>query len=564
MKTGASIEAKEYPLGKVFSSDYSFVIPNYQRPYSWKIDHVEALLDDISYFAFQDNQVEESKPYFLGSIVLIKKTERSNYEVIDGQQRLTTLTILLSTIREILHDSEAQKVLTDLIYDKESFITGTKANYRLQLRRKDQDFFNKYIQRENGLKEIPQEVILSDSQTNIRENTAYLLKRLQDEYTEQKIKTLAAYIVQKCFFVVVSTPDEESAFRIFSVLNDRGMQLSNADILKAEIIGEIQGAKEQDVYSQKWEDQEEEIGREDFNNLFAYIRMIHLKTKPKETILKEIRDYVKPKDKPKDFIDNELIPYIQAFQDIKNSSFASSTHAETVNQYLRWLNQLDNNDWVPPALSYIAKWRKKDTTKIVDFLILLERLAFGVQVMRFDINRRIEKYGKILDAIEKEDENPEILKISLSLTHEEKIKIINGLDGEVYNTQFCKYLLLRIDENLSDGSAHYNYPILSIEHVLPQNPKPDSEWMRLFPSEEERKSLTNRLGNLVLLSRRKNSIAQNYEFDKKKSTYFTSGGVAPLPLTTTVIRTEKWTPDEIISRQKTYIDMCIKIWNLST
>lgn len=63
---------------------------------------------------------------------------------------------------------------------------------------------------------------------------------------------------------------------------------------------------------------------------------------------------------------------------------------------------------------------KKDTKKIVDFLTLLERLAFGIQVMRFDINRRIEKYGKILDAIEKEDENPEILKVSLSLTPEEK------------------------------------------------------------------------------------------------------------------------------------------------
>lgn len=206
MKTGASIEAKEYPVSKVFSSDYSFVIPNYQRPYSWKIDHVEALLDDISYFAFQDDQVEELKPYFLGSIVLIKKTERSNYEVIDGQQRLTTLTILLSVIREILNDSEAQKVLTDLIYDKESFITGTKANYRLQLRRKDQDFFNQYIQRENGLKEIPQEVILSDSQTNIRENTAYLLKRLQDEYTEQKLKRLLHILFKNAFLLLYPLP----------------------------------------------------------------------------------------------------------------------------------------------------------------------------------------------------------------------------------------------------------------------------------------------------------------------------------------------------------------------
>jgi uncharacterized protein with ParB-like and HNH nuclease domain len=561
MKYGASIEAKEYPISKVFSSDYSFLIPNYQRPYSWKIDQVEALLDDVSYFAFQEESLNDLKPYFLGSIVLIKSEKSVSY-VVDGQQRLTTLTILLAAMRELLPDRKSQDALTNFIYDKEDFIAGTKDNYRLQLRTRDQDFFNLYIQKENGLKEISKESVLPDSQSNIRDNALYLLNKLKEKHSSEEIRKLAAYTVQKCYLVVVSTPDEESAFRIFSVLNDRGMQLSNADILKAEIIGEIPDF-EQDAYTVKWEDQEEELGLDDFNTLFAHIRMIRLKIKPKETILKEIRDHVNPKNKPKEFIDKELIPYAQAFQDIKNTSFESSSHAENINQYLKWLNRLDNKDWVPPALSYIAKWGKKDTKRIVEFLSQLERLAFGIHVLRFNINGRIERYGKILSAIENEAEDPDYLKAVLSLNENETMKIIEALNGDIYSTQFGKYLLLRIDEELSDGSAHYDYPVISIEHVLPQNPKLDSEWIRNFPSEEERKFLTNCLGNLVLLSRRKNSMAQNYDFEKKKKSYFTNDGVSPFSITTSVISSDKWNPEKVVLRQKELVDRCIKIWNLS-
>jgi uncharacterized protein with ParB-like and HNH nuclease domain len=560
MKYGASIEAKEYPISKVFSSDYSFVIPNYQRPYSWEIDQVEALLDDISYFAFQEDSLNDSKPYFLGSIVLIKN-DKSSSQVVDGQQRLTTLTILLAAMRELLADRKSKDALTNFIYDKEDFIAGTKDNYRLQLGKKDQEFFNRYIQKEEGLKELPKEALLRDSQSNIRNNALYFLSKIEELYSSDEIRKLAAYIAQKCYLVVVSTPDEESAFRIFSVLNDRGMQLSNADILKAEIIGEIPG-DEQDSYSDKWEEQEEDLGRDDFNSLFAYIRMIHLKTKPKETILKEIRNQVKPKSRPKEFIDKELIPYAQAFRDIKNTSFESSSNAEKINQYFNWLNRLDNKDWVPPALSYSAKWSLKDSGKIVEFLSQLERLAFGGHVLRLNINERIERYGKVLSAIENEEQDPDDLKVALSLSDDERKKIIEALNDDIYHSQFAKYLLLRLDEEISDGSAYYNYPVISIEHVLPQNPKHDSQWIRNFPDEEERIFLTNCLGNLVLLSRRKNSMAQNYEFEKKKESYFKKDGRSPFSITNEVTDFDNWTPTEIISRQKELVDKCIEIWKL--
>jgi len=468
-------------------------------------------------------------------------------------------------MREVLSDESddtSRAAITNLIYDKENFIAGTENRFRLVLRSRDQEFFYKYIQREGGVKELPTEIVLSDSQANIRDNALFLKKKLTESCSKDEVRKLAAYIVQKCYLVVVSTPDEESAFRIFSVLNDRGMQLSNADILKAEIIGEIPEA-EQEEYTRKWENKEEELGLDNFNTLFAGIRMIHRKVKAKDTILKEIREHVKPKVRPKEFIDKELVPFAQAFYDIKNASFEASSNAEGINRYLKYLNQLDNEDWVPPSIRYLAKWGNRDTKKVLGFLKKLERLAFSIHVLRININGRIEKYGKVLYAIEKEEENLELFEESLSLSNEEKAELVEALKRDVYNSQFCKYLLLRLDESLSDGSASYNHPVVSIEHVLPQTPTRDSEWMTLFPDEETRKSLTNCLGNLVLLSRRKNSMAQNYSFEKKKSLYFCNeAGASPFSLTTGVLSYNIWTPDKILERQKWLTDKCIDIWRL--
>src|SRR5205085_2221623 len=122
------------------------------------------------------------------------------------------------------------------------------------------------------------------------------------------------FILIRCFLIVVSTPDLDSAYRIFSVLNDRGLDLSHTDILKAEIIGKIAQPR-RDAYNAKWEEIEASLGREMFQSLFAYIRTIHRKVKTKDTILKEFRTYVRPTDHPEQFIDKSLKPYAEAFYD---------------------------------------------------------------------------------------------------------------------------------------------------------------------------------------------------------------------------------------------------------
>jgi hypothetical protein len=123
--------------------------------------------------------------------------------------------------------------------------------------------------------------------------------------------------------------------------------------------------------------------------------------------------------------------------------------------------------------------------------------------------------------------------------------------------------LLRLDEALGDGTASYNYPIISIEHVLPQTPASGSEWLKLFPDEEKRQMFANRLGNLVLLARKKNSAAQNYEFRKKVDVYFDKEAASSFRLTSQVLKETEWTPEVIERRQQQMMNKLKKIWRLN-
>src|SRR5690606_16362096 len=116
---------------------------------------------------------------------------------------------------------------------------------------------------------------LPDAQARLRTNAQIFLDSLA-RLTELELARLVQFIITRCYLVTVATPDLDSAYRIFGVLNSRGLDLNATDILKAEIIGGI-AAKQRDAYTKKWEDAEDDLGREDFGDLFSHIRMVYRK-----------------------------------------------------------------------------------------------------------------------------------------------------------------------------------------------------------------------------------------------------------------------------------------------
>jgi len=557
-----AIHATEKALYKVFSNDFAFSIPAYQRPYAWTKDQASDLLNDLLSFLGNDSEtIADTNPYFLGSIVLIKSEDAPEADVVDGQQRLTTLTILLAVLRSLLSEKNASK-MTKYIYQEGDEIEGTSDCYRLKLRERDEDFFRRYIQCETGLDNLLKldTSLLTDTQRNIQENASYFREELCKR-SEPKRDRFSHYLMTRCFLVVVSTPDLDSAYRIFSTLNARGLDLSLSDFLKSEVIGAIHPSQ-QDKYTRIWETEEEDLGRDKFQELFAHIRMIDRKAKPRKTTLKEFSEDILPNIQPQKFIDEVLKPYSDALKIIKTANYRSDKDAETINSSLRWLNQIDNFDWIPPAILYFSR-NSHNSDKLKQFFTDLERLAAGLMILRADINDRIGRYGKVLDAIDKNfdlyaQESP------LQLSYHEINRIIKTLDGDLYLIKRIRqYVLLRLDSALSEGEATYDYSVITVEHVLPQNPSAGSKWLQWFPNEEERIQYVHRIGNLALLSRNKNSEAQNYDFDKKKEKYFLSKkGVSPFVLTTQVLQQSEWTPEVIKQRQEDCLQSLRKLWRL--
>ncbi len=558
-----NIEAKEYPIAKVFSNDFVFEIPEFQRQYAWTTEQAGELLDDILLFMGNGDQaVEDLNPYFLGIIVLIKEDD-PEAEVVDGQQRLATLTILLAVLRELSSSSSPKFAdgITGYLYEAANPVVNNLPRYRLKLGKQSEEFFRKYIQDEGGLNSLAQQPVRSGSRKNIRDNAECFLKELRPRSEEQRQK-LVKFIIDRCYLVVISTRDVESAYRIFAVLNDRGLNLSHTDILKARIIGEIPEAKRGD-YTEKWEDEEAKLGHDLFQSLFSHIRMIKRKTKARN-LLTEFRDNIRPQENPQEFIDNTLQPMADAFSDISYAAYESATCADKINETLKWLNRVDNVSWVPPALSYVAKYRAESGSPeiILRFLRDLERLASGLMILRRNTNRCIERYGHLLTAIE---EGADLYQETspLQLTAEERKEIVEALNGDIYNVlQIRTQVLLRLDSAFSGGGVEHDHPIITIEHVLPQNPPAKSEWLDWFPDEEQRDNLTHKIGNLAPLPRSVNARARNFDFQRKKREYFQRENAANFTLTNQVLAQEKWTPEVVEQRQTDLVNKLKKVWRL--
>jgi len=152
----------------------------------------------------------------------------------------------------------------------------------------------------------------------------------------------------------------------------------------------------------------------------------------------------------------------------------------------------------------------------------------------------------------------------LQLKPRECADVLKALSGNMYFIpHVCCYVLLRLDSRLSEGVASYDFETISVEHILPQRPAPNSNWVKMFPTQEMREKYVHRLGNLVLLSSAKNLRAENYDFDEKKYKYFRSdGGISPFALTTDVLHYQEWTPIVIDQRQRKLIGMLKHLWRL--
>ncbi|CAM1359054.1 conserved hypothetical protein [Tenacibaculum litopenaei] len=551
----AEITADKIEVNSLFNN-FWFLIPEYQRSYVWNTDNINDLLDDL-WYAFKNKPYDE---YFLGSLVLKKTSETkfNEFEVLDGQQRLTTFFMFMAVLRDVAIDDDLKEACHDRIFQKANKFKKIPERIRLIYKIRDnvETFINDYVL-ENGGSNKTDDLKESSKNKNISishmANAILTISKFFSNKSSTEIENFGEFIAEKPVFIYVSTESMEDAFRMFTILNNRGVPLTNADILKSINIGFIENS-EQEKYAQIWENIESDLGG-DFDRFLSFIRTIKVKEKARLNLLDEFNENIYTKNKlEKGKKTVELIQKHKVNYD-KVITFKEDINLENEYKNLLTIMQigLPSTDWIPSLLLYFDKFKKEN---IFHFLEKLEYKFSSDWINQLTPTKRIDNLNSILKAIEKYQTSNDLLK-DQEIFAVDKTELKRRLSGKVYGRRFARYILLKYEYLLGDNTVHLSdYNTISVEHVLPQNPKLDSQWIKDF-SEDERNEWTHKLSNLVLISKRKNSSLSNLDFTEKNRRYF-KGRIDVFPSNKIFQTYNRWNTEILTERQKTMTEKLIK------
>lgn len=531
------IKCEKKVIREIFNMWYC--IPDYQRAYVWDTDQVRDLLDD-TISAYRENKEAQ---YFLGSMVLkINEKSENNvsyteYELLDGQQRITTVFLILACMRDMLTDyPQYQNSLAGFVYQAEDAILQQPERMRIifNIRSDVRDFVNEHIKPLHGTCDsalLKDKMQAKDVNISIRNMANAML--VAHEFLEENKSDIIGYLsyfLNKVLMIYVATEELQDAFQLFTVLNNRGVKLSSSDILKAENLKELSAA-DRTSWATRWEEMETYFG-EDFDKFLSHIRTILVKKKQTTTLLKEFDEFVYS-NQEYDRTQKKYVPrtpilrrgrdtfellysYYHTYQEVFDTDHSVVTGDYEITNYLKLMETGFGADyWIAPVLDYYRKYRRRG---FVAFLKALDRKLSADWITAATPTVRMENVNAILREIEASQDSAALLQsktFTISKSDFERV-----LNGDIYGRSFAKYLLLKLDL-IYRGSSTPMIPqaIASIEHILPRNPSADSQWVKDF-SAAEREEWTNKLGNLVLISRRKNTSQGNRDYVEKKEKYF--------------------------------------------
>lgn len=590
---GNQIATNKITVKDTFADDMWYSIPDYQRPYVWGEDQVSSLLDDIAYAAVNTPESQ----YFLGSLVIhCHKKERGGTgyvenSILDGQQRLTTLYMLHAVIRDITDVEKRKKSCTDTIFQEGDPDDGIPERLRLEfeIRSDVAEFVNKFIKIPGGTtaKEELKKLSKKSKSVSVRNMAKAILSIYRWIENDQNLSLdqLYPYLRKNVILIYVASGELEDAFRMFTVLNDRGIKLRSSDILKARNLSVIENDDTRNKYAQFWEMLEGEMG-EDFDQFLSYIRTIIVKEKARHNLLKEFEENIynprifnhttkmyEEQDPPLRK-GEETFKFIEEYKEHFDVIFSGNNYHLSNNWAFDNLIQILSDTalsdiWIPPLLAYRKFFGE---TRIYEFLIQLDNKFSGDWIARETPTTRIESMNNILKEIEalnktdlSKDQIIESLLTSSIFDFDNREFSRQVSEGAVYGRRFARYLLRKVGFLLDAPNyteQRKSYSTMSAEHILPQNPSEDSDWVQDF-TETEREEWTHRLGNLLLISRRKNTSQGRLDFADKKAKYFTNS-IETFPNSLRVMLKHSWTLHELQRNHNELVGKILKHYGINT
>jgi uncharacterized protein with ParB-like and HNH nuclease domain len=554
------LEARLDGVGHVLS-DKRIVVPPYQRPYSWTDEQIEELLRDVS-----DAMRRNDADYFLGTVVLTKDASGQN-AVIDGQQRLATVSILIAAIRDYFISKNDIKRSEEIerTYLARTELRELTQTAQLKLIESDNGFYENLILKREKARPKGRQIGVTPSPSHLRISRALelctghvvaLVRQTNDP--TQLLLDWIDYLAGRVKVIVVEVNDEAAAYTIFEVLNDRGLDLSVSDLLK-NLVFRVAGDKVQEAQEQ-WTRAIgilESVGVED-REIRTFIRHAWASeyglTREKE-LYSSIRNKITSKSEAIEYA-ARLSEHARIYAALQNPhddywrDFGAAARSS-----IEALNVLKVTQVRPLLLAVLRYFEPKEVSKALPMLVSWSvRFLIVGRVGSGPLENGYSDRAKEVSA--------EKIRTAASLHRSSEDFLVKDTEFEaafrsarVSGSGLARYYL-RVLEQVASGQKEMivnpNEDDVNLEHVMPQTREP--HW-RHIPFDDH-KAHVKRLGNLVLLDRKLNAAAGNLPFEKKKPIFAKS----EINITSGIGSYSDWGIEEIELRQKELAKLAVKAW----
>lgn len=554
-----ALRAEPLSINNVFSGR-DFVIPEFQRPYSWGTEQSEQLWIDVSSFIDEilAEDRDDKEQYFLGSIVVYPNEENKNvWMIVDGQQRLTTISMLIKLFYE---NNGTYVVFKKMLYKTDPVTTEIIQEPRLESKVLAGGDQNDY---EDFQKVLNSTVDGLPKGSPYKQNYEVLAEKLNEWWSEKDIESRkkALDIFQKNVVLLPIECDTlDDALTLFQIINDRGMSLSDADIFKSRLYGMHQ-EKERESFIKRWSDLDEHV------SLFR-VHMHVIRAKKDDTkkeiglrpyIQKYLNDLPNPQQDCKSMVSN-----LENHHSIRTQGAIQQETSAYWDEKIYWgiLRQYPNDYWEYPLYVFLNKYGNRgnggfvleddEHDAYIDLLRNTVRYFYIKGVVYNTVNRVKDTTFKVCSAIEHENNYTDIY---LENIKEDSGSFFNKLrDGNFGRYQkgivwLCSYL--NPDQNSKDYATVMES--CHIEHILPKSWAHYDGW-----SDGAHAKKVEKIGNKIPLEWKLNIRAANEFFQRKKEYYKDSKIQDALDLSGDF--PSRWYPDDVEERQEVVIDRLTKFF----
>ena len=544
-------------FGRLMGNGLRYEVPKYQRDYSWDKEQWSDLWYDLQ------QMISENDSHYMGYLVL-QTSDDKNYQIIDGQQRLTTICILILAVIDCLkklpgsekekkaNEQRAESIHSTFIGNLD-MLTLTSVN-KLVLNRNNDHFYKTYL---SSLQEMPKRG-LKASEKLLKAAFETFLGYLKSEYkTAEELVSFIESLVSNLFFTVITVTDELNAFKVFETLNARGVQLSSSDLLKNYIFSV---ANTNDLHQTKLDELEniwseiadilKEIQVSEF--LRIYWNSTH-KTIRKNQLYKTIRNEIKTPEQSFSLL-RDMRAKADIYMALKSPEDELWRSHPDISKNLGLLKMFNVSQPLSLLISAYSNLKEAEFSSLLSKIVTIS-FRYNV-ICGKNPNEQEVVYNNLALFIQgNKIYNVEDLKTGIYVQDEEFEQTF-AYKEFVYNSrnnQIAKYILVKLEK--FESGASLNQEDNTLEHILPDNPDEKWNW-----DDIKIQQYRYRLGNMTLLEKGKNNNLGNATFFEKKEVYKES--TVPMTKKLGLSDIEEWTELVIDNRQKVMAKEAKGIWKI--